>query len=110
MNFKVWVSGIVCKNTKAQYITGLWDKQELAEYALGQLLEDTRRDFWLETFVSEVSINNSNDIVFTSLVDWNIERWAAYIRVMGLTPQVIEKLQTIELMDSVLDRLSVQQH
>lgn len=106
---KVWMSGIVCANTKAQYITGLWDRQELAEYALGQLVEDTRRDFWLETFVSEVLINSS-DRVFTSLVDWNIERWAAYIKIMGLTPEVVEKLQRIELMDSVLDQLSAQHH
>lgn len=106
---KVWISGIVCTNTKAQYITGLWDNQELAEYALGQLVEDTRRDFWLESFVSEVLIN-SNDRVFTSLIDWNIERWAAYIKIMGLTPEVVEKLQRIELMDSVLEQLSAQHY
>ena len=109
MSFDVWMSGIVCAKNNARYATGLWDRQELAEYALGQLLEDTEPGFWAETFVYKVSIN-STDKVFTSLVDWNIGRWAAYVKIMGLTPEIVEKLQRIELIDSVLDKLSVQQH
>ncbi len=45
MGCNAWTSGVIYADTNEQYTTGLWDKQELAEYALGQLIEDTECDF-----------------------------------------------------------------
>ena len=38
MSFEIWVSGVVWADTTTKLITGFWDNQELAEYALRQIV------------------------------------------------------------------------
>jgi hypothetical protein len=104
-----WTSGVIYADTNERYTTGLWDKQELAEYALGQLIEDTEGDYWIETFVSKV-LNNEASRVYTNLVDWRIDCWITLIKDIGLTPEALEKLQQLGLEDAVLKKLDIQCH
>jgi hypothetical protein len=106
MGCNAWTSGVIYADTNERYITGLWDQQELAEYALEQLIEDTECDFWIETFVSKV-LNNEGRRVYTNLVDWRIDCWTKYIKEMGLTSEVLERLQQLNLEDAVLKNLSI---
>jgi len=108
MRCNAWTSGVIYADTNERYTTGLWDKQELAEYALGQLIEDVECDFWTETFVSKVSNNSGNNKIYTNLVDWRIDCWVKYIREMGLTLEVLEELQQLGLKDAVLKNLNAQ--
>lgn len=106
MECNAWTSGVVYADSNERYTTGLWDKQELAEYALGQLIEDIESDFWIETFVSKVlSIEGSK--IYTNLVDWRIDCWAKYIKEMGLTPEVLKRLQQLDIEDAVLENLNI---
>lgn len=96
-----WTSGVIYTDTSEQYTTSSWDNQELAEYALGQFIEDTECNFWIETFVSKV-LNNEGSKVYTNLVDWRIDCWITFIKDIGLTPEALEKLQQLGLRDAVL--------
>lgn len=104
MGCTAWTSGVIYADTNEQYMTGLWDKQELAEYALGQLIEDTECDFWIETFVSKV-LNEEGGRVYTNLVDWRIDCWTKYIKEMGLMPEVLESLRQLNIENAVLENL-----
>jgi len=106
MECNAWTSGVIYADTNEQYTTGLWDKQELAEYALGQLIEDTECDYCIETFVSKV-LNNEGTRVYTNLIDWRIDCWITFIKEMGLTPEAIGKLQQLGLKDAVVKKLGV---
>lgn len=106
MTRKVWTSGVIYADTNERYTTGLWDNQELAEYALEQLLKNTKYDFWVKTFVLEVPNNIDGSQAYTNLVDWKIDCWITYIRDMGLTSEALERLQQLKLKDTVLKKLS----
>jgi len=105
MRCNAWTSGVISADTNERYTTGLWDKQELAEYVLELLIEDTECDFWIETFISKV-VNNEGSRVYTNLVDWRIDCWTKYVKEMGLTSEVLERLQQLSLEDAVLKSLS----
>lgn len=118
MGSKVWASGIVCADANIRLITGFWDNQELAEYALGQVLEGTEYNCLVDAFIAK-AINNPLNIfvsevqndaankVYTTLVDWNIDCWITYIRSSGLTAKVHEKLKRLGIEDAVLNEVDV---